>query len=105
MAMTSTTTRDPHAQLRALYQSLCSDHEHFEEFRRLLALYDVKADQADNEPAEASAVRETLNARIREWLGGEFDGLSAVQTLLWRAILVEERFNVALSPWKESNLW
>ena len=33
------------------------------------------------------------------------DGLSAAQTLQWRAIVVEERFNVTLSPWKESNVY
>jgi hypothetical protein len=103
--MAMSTTHDPHAQLRALYQSLCSNHDHFEEFRRLLALYDMHGEQPENEPADAAAVRDRLNERIREWLGGEFEGLSAVQTLLWRAILVEERFNVALSPWKESNMW
>ena len=43
------------------------------------------------------------NERIDEWVGGGFDGLSAAQVLLWRSIVVEERINVALSPWKESN--
>jgi len=103
--MTIQATLDPHAQLRALYISLLDNHSHFEEFKRLLALYDVKPEQLDEEPAEAAAVREQLNTKIRAWLGGHFDGLSAVQALQWRVILVEERFNVALSPWKESNLW
>jgi hypothetical protein len=44
-----------------------------------------------------------LNARIRDWVGDKFVGLSATQMLQWRAIVVEERFNVSLSPWKESN--
>jgi hypothetical protein len=101
----SSTTRDPHTQLRALYQALCTNHDHFEEFRTLLALYEVKPDEAESEPPEAAKVRQRLNGRIREWLGGEFEGLSSVQALLWRAILVEERFNVALSPWRESNVW
>lgn len=96
---------DPHAQLRALYISLLDNHAHFEEFKRLLALYDVKPDQLDEEPEDARAVRELLNTKISGWLRGDFDGLSAVQTLQWRVILVEERFNVALSPWKESNMW
>jgi hypothetical protein len=26
-----------------------------------------------------------------------------MQMLLWRSIIVEERFNVALAPWKEAN--
>jgi hypothetical protein len=100
---TTRITTDPHAQLRALYQALLSNQECFDEFKRLLALYDVKPDQLDDEPAEAADVRHRLNARIREWIKGPFDGLSATQTLQWRAIIVEERFNVALSPWKESN--
>ena len=32
---------DPHAQIRALYVSLCTHQEHFDEFKQLLALYDV----------------------------------------------------------------
>jgi hypothetical protein len=32
-----------------------------------------------------------------------FSGLSSSQIQMWRAIVVEERINVALSPWKESN--
>jgi len=46
-----------------------------------------------------------LNTRIRGWLGGQFMGLSATQVLQWRAIVVEERFNVSLSPWKEANVY
>jgi hypothetical protein len=97
-------TFDPHAQLRALYQALLSNQECFDEFKRLLQLYDfVPAAADDEETAEALAVRERLNRRIRSWIGGEFDGLSTRQTLQWRAIIVEERFNVSLSPWKEAN--
>src|SRR6478735_6430298 len=96
---------DPHAQLRALYLSLLTRQEHFDEFKQLLALYEVSAERLDMEPAEAADVRERLNARIRQWIGGRFDGLSAAQVLQWRAIVVEERFNVALSPWKESNVY
>ena len=40
---------------------------------------------------------------IGGWVGDRFGGLSATQMLQWRAIVVEERFNVSLSPWKESN--
>jgi hypothetical protein len=96
---------DPHAQLRALYLSLLSHQEHFDEFKQLLALYSVAPDQSDEEPEEAARIRGQLNERIRAWIGGFFDGLSAVQMLQWRAILVEERFNVSLSPWKESNVY
>ena len=95
---------DPHAQLRALYISLLQHQEHFDEFKQLLALYSVSP-EADEEPADAARVRKQLNDRIRSWVGGLFDGLSATQVLQWRAIVVEERFNVALSPWKESNLY
>ena len=43
-------------------------------------------------------MRDRLNQRIRAWVGADFDGLSARQTLQWRAIIVEERFNVSLVP-------
>ncbi len=101
----ATTTLDPHTQLRALYQSLLTDHARFDEFKRMLALYDVNEDARAEEPEEAAVIRERLNDRIREWLGGSFDGMDAQQTRLWKAILVENRINVALSPWKESNMW
>jgi hypothetical protein len=94
---------DPHAQVRALYSALLSNEEHFHEFKRQLALYDVNADQVDEEPAPAAALRQRLNQRIQSWLSVPFDGISAVQMLQWRAIVVEERFNVSVSPWKESN--
>lgn len=95
---------DPHAQLRALYLSLLQSQEHFDEFKQLLAMYLVPAN-AESEPEEAASVRSQLNARIREWIGGPFEGLSAMQVLQWRAIVVEERVNVSLSPWKESNMY
>lgn len=94
---------DPHSQLRALYMSLLQDQSRFDEFKNMLALYELREGEA--EPAEAAAVRERLNLRIRDWVCGPFDGLTASQVLQWRAIVVEERLNVALSPWKESNLY
>jgi hypothetical protein len=94
---------DPHAQVRALYGALLEREDRFHEFKRALALYDVKPEELENEPAEALALRERLNDRIRSWLPVQFDGITAVQMLQWRAIIVEERFNVAVSPWKESN--
>jgi hypothetical protein len=101
------TAIDPHAQLRALYLSLLTHQSHFDEFKQLLALYDVKPEEleADEEPRAAAQLRSRLNARIRSWVGRQFDGLSAAQVLQWRAIVVEERLNVALSPWKESNIY
>lgn len=102
---TFTSLTDPHTQLRALYLSLLQHQEHFDEFKQLLALYNVAPDDIDEEPPPAAQVRSRLNDRIRAWVGGRFDGLSATQVLQWRAIVVEERLNVALSPWKESNAY
>jgi len=102
---TISTIVDPHAQLRALYLSLLTRQENFDEFKQLLALYELKDDALDAEPEEAAVVRSRLNERIRDWVGGRFDGLSAAQVLQWRAIVVEERLNVSLSPWKESNMY
>jgi hypothetical protein len=101
--MAAQATFDPHAQLRALYQALLSSQECFDEFKRMLQLYAFDPQQVDEEPVEAAATRQKLNDRVRAWVGGNFSGLSATQMLQWRAIVVEERFNVSLSPWKESN--
>jgi hypothetical protein len=103
--MSAQVSYDPHAQLRALYQVLLSNQDCFDEFKRLLALYDFDPHQVDEEPVEAAGLRQKLNDRIRAWVGTNFGGLSATQMLQWRAIVVEERFNVALSPWKESNTY
>ena len=101
-----TTNTDSHNQLRALYLSLLQHQEHFDEFKQLLALYDVAPEKVEyDEPTDAAIVRSRLNERIRAWVGGRFDGLSAAQVLQWRAIVVEERLNVSLSPWKESNIY
>jgi hypothetical protein len=106
MMIGPTKSTDPHAQLRALYMSLLQHQEHFDEFKQLLALYDASPDELeDDEPASAAEVRAQLNERIRSWVGGRFDGLSAAQVLQWRAIVIEERFNISLSPWKESNMY
>ena len=100
-ALAKQTNNDPHIQLRRLYTSLLEEQNRFDEFKQLLALYPVS--EGDEESAEAQTVRAKLNAKINEWLCGHFDGLSAAQVVLWRSIVVEERINVALSPWKESN--
>ena len=95
---------DSHANLRALYRSLLDHEDRFHEFKQLLALYPT--DPSDSgEPDDAAAVRAQLNERLRNWVGERFEGLSAMQVLLWRSIVVEERFNVALSPWKEANMY
>lgn len=98
----ASTARDPHLQLRRLYISLLEEQNRFDEFKQLLALYPVEC-CGDTEGAKAQEVRERLNLRIRTWLSGDFEGLSVAQVVLWRSIVVEERINVALSPWKESN--
>jgi hypothetical protein len=103
--MAAQVSYDPHSQLRALYQALLSSQEYFDEFKRMLALYSFDQRKVDEEPVEAAAIRQKLNDRIRSWVGGDFAGLSATQLLQWRAIVVEERFNVSLSPWKESNMY
>jgi hypothetical protein len=105
--MDSITTKshlDPHTQLRRLYIALLEDQHRFDEFKQLLALYEVPSPGGE-ESEEAFATRQQLNGRIREWVGPEFDGLNAAQTVLWRNIVVEERINVAVSPWKESNIY
>ena len=102
----SMSSRDPHAQLRSLYMSLLEELCWFDEVKQLLALYSgVNADGTGDEPADAARIRQRLNERIREWIGGSFDGLSSAQMLQWRAIVVDERFNVSLSPWKEANTY
>src|ERR1700761_6447640 len=96
---TTTRAADPQAQLRALYLSLLTHQEHFDEFKQLLALYAVAPDVMASVPEQACQVRHQLNQRIRAWVGDHFDGLSSAQVLMWRAIVVEERLNVSLSPW------
>ena len=98
------TSQDPHTQLRALYHSLLDRQDKFDEFKYLLSCYPSTAEIADVESEDAAQVRAELNAKIRSWIG-EFDGLSAAQVLQWRVIVVEDRFNVSLSPWKESNMY
>jgi len=97
-------TTDSHADLRALYRSLLDHEDRFHEFKQLLQLYPTSAHDS-GEQADAAMIRERLNDRIREWVGSPFEGLSAMQVLLWRSIVVEERFNVAVSPWKEANAY
>jgi hypothetical protein len=96
---------DPHVQLRRLYISLLEDQNRFDEFKQLLAMYPTDSEDEDEEGEDARRVRAQLNARITDWVCGDFEGLSAAQVVLWRSIVVEERINVAISPWKESNLY
>lgn len=98
----ASTARDPHLQLRRLYASLLEEQGRFDEFKHLLAQYPT-TEGSDHEGEEAREIRQKLNARIASWISSDFEGLSVAQVLLWRTIVVDERFNVALSPWKESN--
>jgi hypothetical protein len=101
--MQTTQHLDPHAELRSLYMSLLARQENFDEFKQLLSMYPPVPSEDETEPAAAAEVRCKLNERIRAWTGMPFSGLSSSQIQMWRAIVVEERMNVALSPWKESN--
>ena len=103
--MENVTSIDPHEQIRSLYMSLLTAQEHFDEFRQLLAMYPRADEATESEPEEAAKVRKQLNARIRTWTGRPFRGLSSMQMQLWRSILVDQRINVGLSPWKESNFY
>lgn len=94
---------DPQEQLRRVYFSVLESQEHFDEFKQLLALYPAENASDGSETQEASAVRASLNERIDSWVDFSFSGLSAMQMTLLRQMLVEERINVALCPWKESN--
>ena len=96
---------DAHAQLRALYVALLEHQEYFDEFKHLLSLYAIPPEQLDEEPAESARVRAILNTKIRSWVSGAFTDLSVAQVLQWRAIVVDERLNVSISPWKESNVY
>jgi hypothetical protein len=97
--------RDPHDQLRALYRSLLERQSNFDEFKQLLSLYPESVSDTASEPEDAAYIRARLNFRISEWVDGDFDGLTIDQVLQWRNIVVEERFNVVLSPWSESSVW
>src|SRR5262245_9686729 len=86
--MTPPNASDPYFQLTALYLSLLQSQERFEEFKTLLSLYRVSETGPDDEPGDAAFVRSRLNARIREWIGASFEGLSPSQVRLWRDIVV-----------------
>jgi hypothetical protein len=103
--MTTPIETDPHTQIRALYTLLIEKEECFHEFKRALSLYDASDGGGDQESPEAAALRASLNEKIQSWVHVPFSGISAQQMLQCRAIFVDERFNVSLSPWKESNTY
>jgi hypothetical protein len=88
--MTLHAPSEPRDQLGALYEVLLLSQSCFDEFKLLLCLYQLEPDCADDEPPEAAALRQQLNNRIRGWIDGEFDGLTASQTIRWREIIVDE---------------
>lgn len=107
MPSTPYSRQDSHAELSALYRSLLGDRRRFAEFKQLLSNYPPSllegptgAGATPIEPAVAAAHRQRLNQRLRSWVGDEsFRDLSATQVLLWRAIVVEQRFDVdCLTP-------
>jgi hypothetical protein len=88
--MTLHAPSEPRDQLDALYEVLLLSQSCFDEFKLLLCLYQLEPDCADDEPPEAAALRQRLNSRIRGWIDGEFDGLTASETIRWREIIVDE---------------
>jgi hypothetical protein len=96
---------DPQVQLRALYMSLITRQDRFDEFKDLLATYPDVPPDADVEPEEAARVRESVNERVREWTNIPMGGLSPQQVIMLRDMLVTHRLNLALSPWKEANTY
>ena len=101
--MNASVQLDPHAHLQSLYMSLLTRQERFDEFKHLLSLYPDIPEAADTEPEEAREVREALNERIAEWTGRPLARLSATEMRIWRGVLVDQRVNIAISPWKEAN--
>ena len=94
MQTAKATIRDPNLQLRALYMTLLRNQERFDEFKHLLALYQPTNVRDDgNEEPSARAVRDRLNERIEAWLGMRIEALTPDQVLMWRTILVEDRFS------------
>lgn len=88
--------------LQIVYMAVLENQDRFDEFRQHLATYSVSP-LDDEESAEAAAVRARLNERAREWTNGAVEGRTRVQMLRWREIIVDQRFNIALSPWKVAN--
>jgi broad specificity phosphatase PhoE len=86
-------------QVRRLYVSLLEQQSRFDEFKYLLARYPVE-DETSGESTRARDSRDVQNRRIREWLLGDFDGLSPAELLLWRSIIVDERLPPS-SRWGE----
>lgn len=82
-----------HAQLRALYQFLLHGEERYDRFKELLSMYPPDLVQHDAQHC-ALLTGELVNATLRDWVGERFQALSAADLLLWRAIVVEERFTL-----------
>lgn len=99
-----TESRKDQPELQRIYFAVLASQERFDEFKQMLALYPSSDDYVrGTESEDARTVRAKLNARITQWADSPGSGLSAHQVLLLRQMLVEQRENVALSPWKEAN--
>lgn len=94
---------DPQEQIRRVYLAVLEKQERFDALKQGLASYPAQNVEGGAESPEAAAARSDLNRRIDGWVDFPFAGLSAVQVTQLRQMMVDERINVALSPWKESN--
>jgi len=59
--------------------------------------------ETDVEPEQAAQIRELLNLRIAEWTGSRLQSLSCTDMLAWRGMIVDQRINLGIAPWKEAN--
>ena len=96
---------DTREQLRSLYMSLVTRQDRFDEMKDLLATYPDPEPGADVESEAAYRVREEINERMREWTRTAGGGLSPLQVLGLRDMMVSQRLFLALSPWKEANTY
>jgi hypothetical protein len=85
---------EPQEQLRSICRNMLNRQENICEFQRLLADYPADCDESD-EPAEALVIRDKLSQSVREWTGEAFSGFTIAQVQMWRAIVVDNRLNIA----------
>ena len=63
----------------------------------------LSAAHARTNPEQAAQIRELLNLRIAEWTGSRLQSLSCTDMLAWRGMIVDQRINLGIAPWKEAN--